>query len=893
MVKYVRNIPLWIITLVIISIQYSALANDKYVLTENPRIQYTINENWKFYPNGIAFGQRGEYRGFRDRIADLWESVSLPHTWNDADPFDDVASYRRGISWYRKDLALDERLKGKRLFLYFEGVNQKADVYVNGAFAGNHKGGYTGFAMDITEFVRFDGEDSKNLVAVQVDNSHDNMIPPLSVGYALYGGIYRDVWLIATDPLHVQVLDHGAPGVYVSTPRVSKDFAVVEIKGSVVNDSGEDRKARLLFTIVDASGITVLRKSISIDVPARGEKDFNISGLEVKLPHLWSPDDPYLYKVITEIRMDGRIIDRVSNPLGFRWFAFDANRGFMLNGEKLQIRGTNRHQDIKGLGHALPNSQHVTDLLWIKKMGANFVRLAHYPQDPVVLETADRLGLLVWQEIPLVNYITVSDEFLQNSQNMLREMIRQHYNHPCVIMWGSMNEIFLWDQHANRSKTIDDPEYISEVRQYVFCLDSLIRVEDPYRYTTMAMHGSKDYDKAGIPEIPRVLAHNVYFGWYSGKFEQLGAWLDKQHGQNPGKVLFISEYGAGGDTRLNGCHPERFDFTGNWQRLYHESYIRQINRRPYLGGTAIWNQFDFSQPFTGGSIQHLNQKGMQTWDRKPKDVYYLYKANWNPEPVIYIASHDWTRRFGFEDPDKEPGLQFVQSVDVYSNLETIELFCNGVSLGRKKPDEIKKASWRVPFAAGDNLIEARGDVNGKIYCDLLTIHMKTLPHDLKNTQAPVDEIAINVGYNAEFVDLSGFMWLPDQAYQPGSYGFIGGAPEMLNKDLIAVHSGDRTPLYNYYLNDLAGYRVDVPDGDYRVELFFLEPEELGAGERVFTVLINGQPVWRNLDLAETYGFVKAVSRCFSVSVTANKGLNIAFEKITGEPVLCGMRVIKR
>ncbi|MBW3553173.1 MAG: beta galactosidase jelly roll domain-containing protein, partial [Gemmatimonadetes bacterium] len=594
------------------------------------RSRYTINDGWMYYPGGVEFAEKA----FVSNVG--WEPVTVPHTWNAFDPFDDEDSYRRGISWYRRTLDLDESLRGKQLFLYFEGVNQVADVYVNGAFAGHHEGGYTAFAVNITDLLVLDEE---NLIAVQVDNSHDPHIPPLSVGFALYGGIYRDVWLIATEPVHVKVTDHASSGVYVSTPEVSRERGEVRVRGTIVNDAADARRVRVLNTVVDARGERVAESSSRLTVPAGGEASFAQNLPPVRDPHLWSPDDPYLYTVYTQVYDGDSLVDRVRNPLGFRWFRFDSQEGFFLNGERLELRGTNRHQDYEGLGSALSNRLHVQDLEWIKEMGANFLRLAHYPQDPTVLEAADRLGLLVWEEVPVVNYITPSEEFEETAKGVLREMIRQHYNHPSVILWGTMNEVLLWSKEGARIRDHTDTAYLRQVRDFAAEMDALVRAEDPSRYTAMAIHGGGgDYDEAGITAIPQVLGFNTYSGWYGGDFEGYGRMLDRRHAENPEQVIFISEYGAGSDLRLNSLVPERFDHSSAWHRMYHESYLRQTRERPFVAGTAIWNQFDFSQPHIGESMPNMNQKGMLTWDRRPKDAFYLYKANWNPEPLVYIAS---------------------------------------------------------------------------------------------------------------------------------------------------------------------------------------------------------------------------------------------------------------
>jgi beta-galactosidase len=851
------------------------------------RTRETINSGWLYHEGGVNFA---ESVNFPD---DAWTPVSLPHTWNARDPFDDVPSYRRGIGWYRKHLRLDEGLKGKRLFLTFEGANQVADVYVNGAFAGEHRGGYTAFTVDVTKLVRFDGKGNENVIAVQVNNAHDPFIPPLSVGYALYGGIYRDVWLIATDSVHVSLADHGGPGVYVSTPEVTSERGTVAVRGTIANDGSSARQLRVVSTVLDATGAAVAQGATSVPASAGSESEWSQTLPVIRAPHLWSPDDPYLYTVRIDV-FDGDVRrDQVTSPLGFRWYHFDPRQGFFLNGAKYTIHGTNRHQDYAGLGSALSNDLHVRDMELIKQMGANFVRLAHYPQDPAVLEAADRLGLLIWEEIPVVNYITPKPQFTENAENMLQEMIRQHYNHPSVIMWGTMNEVFLWGPGGARIRAQDDTAYMRQVRDYAAHMDSLARREDPTRVTTMATHMSGDYEKSGVAYISQVLGLNIYDGWYSGTFDGFGTQLDKHHARMPDRVLFVSEYGAEDDYRVNSLEPERFDFSGTWMRRYHESYLRQMRSRPWLGGTAIWNEFDFSQPETGGSIPYMNQKGMLTWDRKPKDVYFLYKANWNPAPMVYIASRGWTHRSGTDStrkPGSGPGAS-TQPVDVYSNLGSVELFLNGRSLGSRTPDDVKRATWEVPFTDGDNVLTARGTRDGRTYDDRLVIHLTYRPSRLADASVPFHELGVNVGSRAQVADAADLVWEGDQPYRAGGFGYTGGSARMFNKDL-AITGHALTPLFFTYRDGIESYRLDVPDGTYDLELLFAEP---GAqpGERVFDVVVNGQTMLSALDLAAQHGVARAATYTMRVAVTNGQGIVVTFRPLNGEPILNAIHVVKR
>ncbi|MEO8334088.1 MAG: glycoside hydrolase family 2 TIM barrel-domain containing protein [bacterium] len=825
------------------------------------RVQYTINAGWRYHADGLNLAEKPA------NSDETWERVSIPHTWNASDPFDDAPSYRRGVSWYRTRLPLDQAMSGKRIFLHFEGVNQVADVFVNNAFVGRHEGGYTAFTFDVTTYVKFGA--AENVVAVQVDNSHDPFIAPLSVGFALYGGIYRDVWLIATDPLHFTMSDHGSRGISVRTELMADARAAVIISGGVEND-GLGRAATIANTILDAGGnaVSTSRQESATRFDAR---------IEIQGPHLWSPEDPYLYTLRSELRDGATVIDRIDTPFGIRTIAFDG-QGFRLNGKKYTLRGTNRHQDYAGLGSALSNDLHRRDMEIIKEMGANFVRLAHYPQDPAVLEAADRLGLLVWEEIPNVNYMTPDPRFVHNAEVMMREMIRQHRNHPSVIVWGTMNEIFLWGPGAYRIGKQNNTTYMRAVRDFSAHMDSLTRAEDPSRYSTMAIHGSADYDSSGVANQSQVLGLNLYDGWYSGTFAGFGTALDRRHARMPNRPIFVSEYGAEDDYRVNSLEPERFDFSNTWMRRYHESYLAQINARPWLAGTAIWNEFDFSQPETGGSIPHLNQKGMLTWDRTPKDVYYLYKANWNPAPMVYIASRGWAKRIG-------TGVaSMAQPIDVYSNQSRVELFVNGRSLGVATPDSVKRATWNAPLKPGENVVEARSGV----LSDRLVVTYTWIPSKLAG--APFTTLGVNAGSKAQVSDEMG-LWIGDQSYATGGFGFVGGTPTIFDKDLAITNTAE-PPLYFTFQSGMSAYRFDVPDGSYDVTLMFAEPSAK-PGERVFGVSVNGTVVASRLDLSATHGIARAAAYTASVSASGGAGVTVHFTPIQGQAIVNAIRVTRK
>lgn len=863
-------------------ILFCFLLFNKVGKAQSLRYQQTINDTWQYLDQGIAFGHS------RNLIDDIgWEKVNLPHTWNAEDPFDDKKSYRRGISWYRKNIKIPEKLADKRIYLRFEGANQVTDLYVNGAFVGRHKGGYTAFNFDITNFIQPDSEEQ--LLAVQVSNAIDEFIPPLSVGYALYGGIYRDVWIIATNNIHFDLSDHGSNGVYITTPEVNSENATVKVKGSLVNETEQAKEVKVVSVIKDKNGKIITSSSTTV-AASKGKHEFTQQFESIPNPKLWSPSDPYLYTISTQIKDEGEIIDEVINPLGFRWFSFDPEKGFFLNGENLPLRGTNRHQDFQGKGSALSNADHYRDVKIIKEMGNNFLRLAHYPQDPEILKAADELGLIIWEEIPLVNYMNIDPEFYANAENMIQEMIRQHYNHPSVVFWGSMNEVFLWSGKGARISSQNDIVYTKNVQKFADRLDSVIRAEDPHRFSAMAMHMGSDYERYHIEEIAQVAGFNVYSGWYGGTFGGFGRSFDRRHKRNPDQIIIISEYGAGSDASLNSTNPKRLDFTGQYQRMYHESYLRQINERPYLAGTAIWSQFNFSQPHTGGTIPYLNQKGMLTWDRQTKDVYYLYKANWNEEPMIYIAARDWLQRAGIPATDGKKTVLF--DFDVYTNLEKVTLSANGKSLGTKKPNDIKKITWDVPLKDGDNILIATGKKGKRIIQDQVVVDMDYYSTDLTNEDEPFTQLMVNVGSNAQFIDDSEVIWIEDRPYEKGSFGHIGGTPTFFGRKDI-IRGTQKEPLYYTYQDSLSGYKFDVPQGKYEVVLHFIEPEVLEVGDRVFDIIINNKIVINDFDLYAEAGFGWAINKKYIVAVEGEEGINIKFNYQVGAPLLNGIEIIKR
>ncbi|HEY5564608.1 MAG TPA: sugar-binding domain-containing protein, partial [Rhodothermia bacterium] len=304
------------------------------------RVRYTVNENWRFFPGDMSRAAD------RDHNDDAWEIVDLPHTWNAVDSYDKTPGYRRGVGWYRKNLENLSVLPGRKYFAYFEGANQIADVYCNGSRVGRHIGGYTAFVFDLTDHLDPDGP---NVLAVRVDNEHNDEVPPLDADFTFFGGIYRDVWLLSTNEVHIAVTDHASPGIFVDTPVVTDTAATVRVRGKVLNESSEDRTVLVTSRILDNREL-VASFEFDLEVPAESGEAFEVITPEIPDLSLWSPDSPYLYQVVTEVYHDDLRLDHVTVPLGFRWFDVSGKDGLVLNGKPIRLNGTNRHQDYPGFG---------------------------------------------------------------------------------------------------------------------------------------------------------------------------------------------------------------------------------------------------------------------------------------------------------------------------------------------------------------------------------------------------------------------------------------------------------------------------------------------------------------------------------------------------------------
>jgi beta-galactosidase len=815
------------------------------------RVRVTVDGPWRYAPGPI---EGAESVGFDDRA---WAVVRVPHTWNAVDVFDKGRGYRRGDGWYRTTLMFDSAYAGKRISLEFAGANQTADVYLNGQLKGHHVGGYTAFTVDITGAVQLG---APNLLAVRVNNSRDPDVPPLSADYTFYGGLYRQVWLVATDSVHVE-------DVAIDLRDMSAKKPTVHVRGTVVGTAGG---ADVVSHLVDDGGHR-LGDSVVTRVASGGGGAFEQLIGPVDKFKLWSPEHPTLYHVITEVRAGGQLRDRRTTPVGFRWFSVDAEHGFMLNGHPYPLRGVNRHQDRAGFANALPEWANRDDIQRIVETGFNFVRLAHYPQDEAVLDEADRLGLLVWEEIPVVNEVPASPAFADNAERMLVEMIHQHRNHPSIVFWGFMNEV------TQRVPMPLPAGYGARIAALGRRLNTRAHAEDPTRLTAIALATKQIDDGSGLQDVPDVVGINCYFGWYYSTIDSLGPFLDAFHARNPTRPVLISEYGAAIDERIHAVGPPHvFDMSEEYAAKYHEGAFAQIADRKWLVGSAVWSAFDFGSKDRDDSKPNLNNKGLYTFDRRAKDLASFYRARTGDADIVYIASRDWQTRIGYTKQDR------LQPIVIYTNADRIEIAVNDGSPSlHGANDGVVRLDVRLEPGVNDIAVSGRGP-NGSIASDEMALYYVDRGGFFTDPLSPIRSIAVHPG-STTYMDSSGMVWGPDDIFADGGRIVTG------HHRIVGTNED---PLYQTTREGVAGYRFPVPDGEYEVQLLMTEQVHDGSGERIVDIDVNDTPLATRLDLADQYGPFTAVERTARVSAVGGRGIEVRFLAHAGETTISGIRITR-
>ncbi len=596
------------------------------------RSKTNINKDWLYLEN--------ESETIPTTSSKAWTSINLPHSWNSEDATDTEPGYRRNASWYKKNLHISSIVQNQKYVLYFEGSNITTKVFVNDKEAGGHIGGYLGFEIDITEFIKTGDND----ISVRVDNSYDpEVIPSQKSDFFIFGGITRDVWLLTMANTHIN-------NIKITTPAVSNETASLNILATITNLQNNSNLS-LKAELKNPKGEIVATENVRV----AGENT-NIFFKEIQNPELWDTKTPNLYTVSVSLIENDLVKDEIQDKVGFRWFEFKDYGPFYLNGKRLLLRGTHRHEEHAGVGAAMTNEQHWNDMKAIKEMGANFVRLAHYPQDPEIYKACDSLGLLVWDEIPWCRGGVGNEVWKTNTKNMLSEMINQNYNRPSIIIWSLGNEMYWLPDFENG----DD---ITEINTFLTELNDLSHQLDPSRKTAIR----KYYEGSSIVDV---FSPSIWSGWYSGSYKSYQKAIDLYKTEY--KHFLHAEYGGAshvgrhtenpitgeGQIKSDGweeaivqTNVANIAQIGDWSENYivdlFDWHLRISELDTTFVGNVQWAFKDFATPLRPeNDIPYMNQKGLVDRNGNPKDAYYVFKSYWSDVPFTYIESHTWTERQG-------------------------------------------------------------------------------------------------------------------------------------------------------------------------------------------------------------------------------------------------------
>lgn len=619
-----------------------------------------MNQGWKFIQKNV---------GLPESLPMDWQDVNLPHTWNAVDGHDGKGKYDRGNYWYAKKFATPKQpLAGGRVYVEILAAGQQASVYVNGTKVTYHEGGYSIFRVDVTDLCK---ENEDNLLVVECSNEHKDSVYPQSADFTFYGGLYRGVNLISVPDAHFDLDYYGGPGIQVTPKPCDCGGATFEVVSYVKNS---DENFTILYSVKDAGGKEV----------ASGCRPADATAITLFVPDAkkWELDRPYLYTVTATLQRRNEAYDEVSARVGVRSFSCDPNEGFIINGVQTPLRGVSRHQDQLYKGNALTREDHFEDAKIIKDLGANTIRLAHYQHSQDFYDACDELGFAVWAEIPFISIMNQDPDAHQNCISQMKELVIQNYNHPSIFFWGISNEILIG---GISQKLVDNHKELNE----------LVKKLDPTRLTTIA-HVSMTPVEGPMHGITDTESYNHYFGWYGGRMEDNGPWLDHFHEVHPNICLGLSEYGCEGIITYHGPNPACKDYSEEYQALYHEHMAKVLADRPWIWSSHVWNMFDFGCAARDeGGVAGRNNKGLVTMDRKTKkDSFYIYKAYWNKEPMVHLCGKRYAQRAGE-----------MTEIRVYSNQPTVTLYLNGKKIAQKSAEKV--FVFEVALEDGFNLIMAQ------------------------------------------------------------------------------------------------------------------------------------------------------------------------------------------
>lgn len=867
-------------------------------LADEVRTTVQLGTGWLFHQGDLP-GLPGEAAS-----AEGWVPVSVPHTWNRVgyylpDPErrlnrEDTINRYQGVAWYSLEFTAPAGFRGKRAWFQFDAASRTAEVWLNGRRLGEHRGGFSRFRLDATDALKVG---KTNRLLVKVDNTQPAVgattadTLPLHGDFFIHGGLYRPVSLVATDPVHIDMMDAGGPGIYAATRTLSPREAEVEVRARLRNASASPARVTARFRLLDASGVAVAEQSRPVILPPASNGEVSTT-LRVDKPRLWQGTaDPYLHRLVVEILSPAAVLDRVEQPFGIRQFHIDPDRGFFLNGQPLKLHGVAYHQDREGKGTAVTPGEIEADVGIMREMGVNTIRLSHYQHGQVIHDLADKYGLILWDEIPLVTAWTLgnakeaSPGLKENAGQQLRELVRQNYNHPSVITWGIANEVDFGNSMPQFLVAYKDgrpPDPMPLLRE----LNALAKAEDPSRPTTLATCCEGRIFAPGV-EVPTTAeatdlsGANRYYGWYLGKPEDLSGHLDDLRARRPRQPLSVSEYGAGGATTI---HTDNVlggpvDSRGRNQPEEYLSYVHEQNwatlsGKPYLWGTWIWNAFDFATTIRReGDAEDINTKGLVTYDRQiRKDAYYFYKANWTEAPMVHITGRRYVDR-----------AYPVTPVKVYSNAARTELLLNGRSLGVRENCPQRTCVWDgIRLVEGANRLVARSLEAGSALEDSVEWHLGA--EAARTTR--IDSGALvagaaqgrRLGSDTFFTGgEAGTIDTPAHYGSPAKRPAVAGTPD---RDVAATFREGRFD-----------YLIPLGKGRYTVTLTFMEPSAQ-PGARRFDVFAGNNRIIAGLDIAAAAGGpLKAITRQARVRVK-DSALTLRFVPIEGQAIVSAIEITR-
>lgn len=666
-----------------------------------------LNEGWEFLRQdlGNVWEAVRPVRNDSEKVP-LWTKVELPHCFNAIDGVEPDVNYYQGPGWYKTFLNIDNPYKNGRTILHFEGAGQKTEVYVYTTKVGSHIGGYDEWNVDITEFAasflktaeaeRFGG---KVPLIIRCDNSRDTELIPSDLSdFNLYGGIYRYLNLVYVPSLSIKNLHTDAsivPDGKTGKLTVSADF----------NNFSGLHTADILIKIFNPEGKLIKEENKEIGTTSKQE----LISLSIPKPDLWSPENPALYSCEVFLSSSGEEVI-YKEKFGFRHFEFKEKGPFFLNGKRLLLRGSHRHEDHAGVGAAMTEQQMTEEMKMMKAMGVNFIRLGHYQQSRIILDLCDSLGILAWEEIPWCRGGLGGEHYKDQARRMLTNMIDQHRNHPSIILWGMGNE----NDWPN-----DFPEFDKEqIRAFMKELHILSHELDNTRLTCIRRC---DF----CSDIVDVYSPSVWAGWYRGIYTDYESmshmemekvnrflhveWGGDSHAGRHAEYDYVSLEKAENKAEAFAAFAKETKEKKDWSETYITDvidwHLKEQEHMPWLTGTAYWPFKDFSTPVRPDNpIPYVNQKGVVERDMHPKEVYYVFQSYWTDEPMIHIYGHTWPTRWGRANEEK--------TIKVYSNCDEVELFLNGKTLGVKKRNSqdfpAAGLRWHTRLMPGQNDVRAIG-----------------------------------------------------------------------------------------------------------------------------------------------------------------------------------------